>query len=45
VIFIKKSCQEQEKLELKKVLDTFFVPFYYSKNTRTNVFNNCTQRG
>ena len=33
-----------EKLSLKTVLDTFFVSFLCTKNTRTDVFNNQMQR-
>ncbi|MBC7845826.1 MAG: hypothetical protein H7Y10_04995 [Flavobacterium sp.] len=33
-----------EKFSLKTVLDTFFVPFLFTKNTRTDVCNKCTQR-
>jgi hypothetical protein len=36
--------REQENVKLKTVLDTFFVAFYSTKNTRTDVFNNYTQR-
>ena len=32
------------KISLKTILDTFFVPFYYTKNTRIDVFNNYNQR-
>jgi hypothetical protein len=35
----------EKKKSLKTVLDTFFVPFYSTKNTRTDVFNNYNQRG
>ena len=45
VFFDRKMYREQEKLELKTVLDTFFVPFLYTKNTRTDVFNNYIQQG
>jgi len=40
VIFDRKSYREQEKFETKTVLDTFFVPFHCTKNTRTDVPNN-----
>ena len=29
---------------MEQVLDTFFVPFYYTKNTQTDGFSNYTQR-
>lgn len=38
VFFDRKIYLEQEKLELKTVLDTFFDPFHSTKNTRTDVF-------
>lgn len=38
VFFDRKIYWEQEKLELKTVLDTFFAPFHSTKNTRTDVF-------
>ena len=50
VIFEKKSsfdiAQDDRtmKISLKTVLDTFFVKFLFTKNTRTYVDNNCTQR-
>ncbi|MBD0726677.1 hypothetical protein B6A10_16015 [Flavobacterium sp. L1I52] len=44
VIFVRKSYREQENLSSKTVLDTFFASFHYAKNTRTDVFNNFTQR-
>ena len=44
MLFGRKVYREQDKLALKTVLDTFFVPFYYTKNTRTDVFYNYTQR-
>ena len=50
IIFVSSSDFRQKivsrirKISLKTVLDTFFVPFYYTKNTRTDVFNNYTQR-
>jgi hypothetical protein len=44
VIFVRKSYREQENLSSKTVLDTFFALFHYAKNTRTDVFDNFTQR-
>lgn len=38
VFFDRKMYREQEKLELKTVLDIFFDPFHFTKNTRTDVF-------
>ena len=35
---------ELEKKKKKTVLDTFFVPFYSTKNTQTDVLNNFTHQ-
>jgi len=44
VIFVRKSYREQENSLSKTILDTFFAPFHYAKNTRIDVFDNFTQR-
>ena len=46
--FINKIIPQDDrtrKILLKTVLDTFFVPFYCTKNTRTDGCDNYTQRG
>lgn len=44
VIRPRELYREQGKTSSKTVLDTFFIPFYYTKNTRTDVADNYIQR-
>lgn len=44
VIFDIKFYREQDDFNYKRILDTFIVPFHYTKTAQADNFNNCTQR-